>query len=114
MCDGISYLVSDTKAAECINSFLRGIIITILDIIHRPFFYLRTLRFADGIISSSSGGITQLDRIEGASLCLWIRERESGLRNVVFINTKTGSWIVLEIVMVISIYLSHKPKKVKK
>jgi hypothetical protein len=32
------------------------ITITILDIIHRPVFYLRTRRFGDWILSPSSGG----------------------------------------------------------
>jgi hypothetical protein len=69
------------------------IIITsiILEITHRPVFYLKQ-RFRDWILSSSSGG-TYRGTIDIASLCL----------------RKTGRWKLSRIAIVILLYHRHKP-----
>jgi hypothetical protein len=50
-----------------------NVTITILNIIHRPVFYLKTQRFGDWILSSSSGGTYS----EGPNNTYHLRRRQT-------------------------------------
>jgi hypothetical protein len=93
--------------------------ITILDIMHRPVFYLKVRRFGDLILSPSSGYPAQVSSIERASLCvrtaigpIWVgsiwRRRQRQVSETSVLNWKTGRGIVSRIVIVILIYHRHK------
>jgi hypothetical protein len=81
---------------QCCCAMGRGIIITILDIINRPVFYLGTQRFGDWVMSPPSRGTYSVgprivSRRQASSMHLTQlsrfylkKETESSLRNVLF------------------------------